>query len=116
MDEFISGEQCRRIYLDQEIDGQFDYVKCEDGEEKCNVRWKDEQEIEEAEAMQDAYIVEQERQAMYKQDRMLDSGINMPSSGFEMQASDETTIPRSSIKLLDISQFANYKDILYNIL
>ena len=37
VDEFISGERCRRIYLDQEMDGRFNYVQCKDGEEKCDV-------------------------------------------------------------------------------
>ena len=116
VDEFISGERCWWIYLDQEMDGRFNYVQCEDGEEKCNVCQKDEQAIEEAETMQNAYIAEQERQAMYKQDRMLDSGINMPSSSFGMQASDKTTTPSSSIELPDMSQLANHKDTLRNTL
>ena len=66
--------------------------------------------------MWNAYIAEQERQAMYKQDRMLDSGINMPSSSLGMQASNETTTPSSSIELPDMSQLANHKDTLRNTL
>jgi superfamily II DNA helicase RecQ len=37
VNQFISGERCRRICLDQEMDGRIDRVRCEDGEERCDV-------------------------------------------------------------------------------
>jgi len=37
VDRFISGAQCRRIDLDQEMDGRTDRVRCEEGEERCDV-------------------------------------------------------------------------------
>ena len=66
------------------MDGQFDYVGCEDSEEQCNVCQKDDQAIAEAEALQQAYIVEQEEWTRYKQDQVLNSSINILSSSIEM--------------------------------
>ena len=37
VDRFISGEQCRRIHLDQEMDGRTDRIQCKEGEEQCDV-------------------------------------------------------------------------------
>lgn len=34
---FMSGARCRRVYLDQEMDGRHDRVGCEDGEEACDI-------------------------------------------------------------------------------
>jgi hypothetical protein len=105
VNQFISGEQCRRIYLDQEMDGRVDRVRCEDGEERCDVCQKDDEAMEEVEALRQEYegmheqayegMHEQEQeeqeqeereQEEYEHDQMLDSGINIPSS-FEMQDS-----------------------------
>jgi superfamily II DNA helicase RecQ len=77
VDRFISGEKCRRIHLDQELDGRLDRVQCEDGEEKCDVCLKDSQIMAEAEELQQAYVTEE---VGHEHDQMLDSGINMPSS------------------------------------
>jgi superfamily II DNA helicase RecQ len=55
VDQFISGEYCRRICLDQEMDGRIDRVRCEDGEERCDVCEKDDGVIEEVEALREAY-------------------------------------------------------------
>jgi len=98
VDRFISREQCRRIYLDQEIDGRTDCIRCEEGEERCNVCQNDGEAAAEAEALQQAYITEQ--------DRMLDSSINMPSSSFEMPASDEAT-PSSNIHIQECNSTSN---------
>ncbi|KAH7413538.1 P-loop containing nucleoside triphosphate hydrolase protein, partial [Cadophora sp. MPI-SDFR-AT-0126] len=37
VERFMSGAKCRRIYLDQEMDGRIDRVRCEDEEERCDV-------------------------------------------------------------------------------
>jgi superfamily II DNA helicase RecQ len=37
VDRFISGAQCRRVGLDREMDGRVDRVRCEEGEERCNI-------------------------------------------------------------------------------
>ena len=37
MEEFLQGEQCRRVTLDREMDGRVDRVSCEEGEEVCDV-------------------------------------------------------------------------------
>jgi hypothetical protein len=89
VDRFISGEQCRRIHLDQEMDGQTDHSRCEDGEERCNVCQKDDEVVVEAEALRQAYA--EEEQSIYEHDQMLDSGINMPLS-IEMQGSIPSSI------------------------
>jgi RecQ family ATP-dependent DNA helicase len=34
---FMSGARCRRVYLDEEMDGRRDRIGCEDGEEACDV-------------------------------------------------------------------------------
>jgi hypothetical protein len=34
---FISGAGCRRVYLDQEMDGRIDQIRCEDKEEHCDI-------------------------------------------------------------------------------
>jgi hypothetical protein len=62
VDRFISGAQCRRIDLDQEMDGRVDRVGCKEGEERCNVYQKSNAIMEEAEALQQAYIAEQEKE------------------------------------------------------
>jgi superfamily II DNA helicase RecQ len=36
VERFLSGEKCRRIYLDQEMDGRVDRERCEEGEEQCD--------------------------------------------------------------------------------
>lgn len=132
VDRFINKEQCQRIYLDQEMDGRIDRVRCEDREEQCNVCQRDDQAIAEAEALRQAYIAEEEEQARYKHDQMLDSSIIIPSSdnilpsnsiniqandnispssSIDIQANDNPS-RSSSIELLDISRFASHRDAL----
>jgi superfamily II DNA helicase RecQ len=47
--EFISGAVCRRVILDQVMDGRMDRERCEEGEETCDVcQGKDEEERRQA--------------------------------------------------------------------
>jgi RecQ family ATP-dependent DNA helicase len=90
VDRFISGAQCRRIDLDQELDGRTDRRRCEEGEERCDVCQKSDSMMEEAEALREAYMAEQERQ------EALDSGIDMASQAFEQASSpsfEQTSSP-----------------------
>jgi superfamily II DNA helicase RecQ len=70
VNQFISGERCRRIYLDQEMDGRVDRVRCEDGEERCDVCQKDDEAMEEVEALRQAYKGMHERayEGMHEQE------------------------------------------------
>jgi hypothetical protein len=79
VNRFISRAQCRRIDLDQEMDGRVNRGGCEEGEERCDVCRKSNAMIEEAEALQQAYIAEQEKERC-QQEQALDSGISIPSS------------------------------------
>jgi superfamily II DNA helicase RecQ len=99
VDKFISGSQCRRIHLDQEMDGRVDRVGCEDGEEKCDVCQKDDNTMQEAEALRQAYHAEQEERVRYEQEWMLDSGIDIPSSSMMAKPVDvpSSSQPESSI-------------------
>jgi len=132
VDRFISGERCRRIYLDQEMDGRIDRIRCEEGEERCDVCQKDDKAVAEAEALQRAYIAEEEDQVRYEHDQMLDSGIIIPSSddilprsGINIQANDnispsssidiqanDNRSRSSSIELPDMSRFASHRNAL----
>ena len=87
MDKFLGGGKCRRIYLDSEMDDRHDQIRCEEGEEQCDVCEKDDAMSKDMEAQQAAYIEEeremQEQANQYereKQDQWLDSGIDVPSS------------------------------------
>lgn len=37
VERFVSGAKCRRIYLDHEMDGRIDRVRCEGEEERSDV-------------------------------------------------------------------------------
>jgi hypothetical protein len=52
---------------------------CKEGEERCDVCRKSDAIIEKAEALQQVYIVEQEKERC-QQEQALDSGISIPSS------------------------------------
>lgn len=78
----MSGAACRRIYLDQEIDGRVDRVRCEDKEERCDVCQESNTIIEKLEAQRQADQVEQD-----KQDPRVDSGIVIPSSSIVLPSS-----------------------------
>jgi RecQ family ATP-dependent DNA helicase len=74
VERFISGARCRRIYLDQEMDGRLDRTGCEDGEERCDVCREGEAMLQ---RMEEQQAFQQERE---RQDRMMDSGIDIPCS------------------------------------
>jgi hypothetical protein len=76
VERFVSGARCRRIYLDQEMDGRVDRVRCEDGGERCNVCQASDAMMEDLEAKRKAYVQE----VREKQDRLMDSAIDIPSS------------------------------------
>ena len=40
--DFIGGYNCRRVIMDQVMDGRIDRVECEEGEEQCDVCRKQE--------------------------------------------------------------------------
>ena len=79
-EQFISGISCRRVWLDQELDGRTDRRRCEKEEQVCDVCAEEDQMVAETEALREAYIANPEKDARYQEDRMLDSGIGMPSS------------------------------------
>jgi len=84
MERFLSGGKCRRIFLDAEMDGRDDRLRCEEGEERCDVCSNDDAIMEGLEAEREAYAHE-EREAYTQeqregQDRWMDSGIEIPSS------------------------------------
>jgi RecQ family ATP-dependent DNA helicase len=64
---FMSGARCRRVYLDQEMDGRRDRVRCEDGEEACDVCITTLEEV-------------------VQQNDMTDSGIDMSSGSIQPAA------------------------------
>jgi superfamily II DNA helicase RecQ len=80
VDRFISGISCRRVHLDHVLDGRTDRVRCEEGEEKCDVCQKDDWVTAHTEALQGAFMAEQDRQARHEPEQILDSGIHMSSS------------------------------------
>jgi hypothetical protein len=97
MERFLSGEKCRRIFLDAEMDGRETEVdkranrlQCEEGEERCDVCERDDATMAESEAQRAAYIQEEQE----RQDRWMDSGIDVPSSSVPAQKMD---IPSSSV-------------------
>lgn len=47
---FVSGAACRQIYLDREMDGRVNRVRCEDEEERCDMCRESDAMIEELEA------------------------------------------------------------------
>jgi superfamily II DNA helicase RecQ len=80
VEQFMSGASCRRVHLDHVLDGRTGRLRCEEGEVKCDVCAEEEREAAHIAALQRAYMAEQESEARREQDRMLDSGIDMPSS------------------------------------
>ena len=75
MEEFLGGEQCRRVTLDREMDGRVDRVSCEEGEEACDVcrqirrkrRREDEEDEEGAEGVESLFREERGSQARRRQ-------------------------------------------------
>lgn len=76
MERFLSGEKCRRIFLDAEMDGREDRVRCEEGEERCDVCENDDAMMAESEAQRVAYVrEEQERRQREEPDERIDGWI-----------------------------------------
>jgi RecQ family ATP-dependent DNA helicase len=88
VERFISGSKCRRIFLDREMDGRMDRLRCEEGEERCDVCQESDMMVERIEVQQRAYVREQ-------QDGVLDSGINILSSSIHSAELPETSAPSS---------------------
>jgi len=76
VERFVSGAGCRRVYLDREMDGRIDRVRCEDEEERCDVCQASGAMMDELEAQRQAYIQREQE----KQDRLIDSAIDIPTS------------------------------------
>ncbi len=76
VERFVSGAACRRVYLDREMDGRMDRVRCEDEEERCDVCQASDAMMDELEAQRQAYVQGEQE----KQDRLMDSAIDMPTS------------------------------------
>jgi len=41
--DFVGGYNCQRVIIDQVIDRRMDQVGCEEGEEPCDVCWRNQQ-------------------------------------------------------------------------
>jgi superfamily II DNA/RNA helicase len=100
---FISGARCRRVHLDQAMDNRFNRARCEEGEEVCDLCSKEDAIVGEADALQEAYNVEQEQgegdrhEQSKRQEPRLDSGIDIPSSsGIYSSTPTATYVPPSS--------------------
>jgi Superfamily II DNA helicase len=61
VDRFISSEQCRRVDLDGEMDGRVDRIRCEEGEERCDICQGSDAMMEEVEALCQTYQVEEDK-------------------------------------------------------
>ena len=76
VERFVSGAACRRVYLDREMDGRINRVRCEDEEEHCDVCQESDAIMDGLEAQRRACIQREQE----KQDRLMDSAIHMPTS------------------------------------
>ncbi|KAH7418918.1 hypothetical protein BKA64DRAFT_763810 [Cadophora sp. MPI-SDFR-AT-0126] len=85
VERFISSAKYRRIYLDQEMDGRIDRVKCEDEEERCDMCCESDAMMEELEAKRQAHV-EEARKEQEKQGRLMDSAIDIPSSSIRVSS------------------------------
>ena len=99
VERFISGARCRRIYLDQEMDGRLDRVRCEEGEERCDVCQGSDAMMERMDAQRQAFNQEEARRERQKQDRMMDSGIDIPSSSINVARFTSSEVDSSSMEL-----------------
>lgn len=78
MERFISGSKCRRIHLDQQMDGRMDRIRCEAGEERCDV-------CQQSDAMMEQ--LEQQRQAWTAQEQVRDGEASIDNN--EAPSDDE---------------------------
>ena len=63
VDQFISGMSYQRVHLDHELDDRTDRIRCEEGEEVCDVCAEDDRMAEHTAALQQEYVAEREREA-----------------------------------------------------
>jgi RecQ family ATP-dependent DNA helicase len=82
MPEFINGQVCRRVIMDRVMDGRDDRIKCEEGEEVCDVCAEDRQMME---ALEDAGWVPGEDEPFD------DSGIAVGSSEVSTQGQEQVS-------------------------
>ena len=76
VERFVSGAACRRVYLDQEMDGRIDRVRCVDEEERCDVCQARDAMMDKLEAQRQAYVPGKHEE----HDQSMDSAIHMPHS------------------------------------
>ena len=79
-EQFVSGISCRRVWLDQELDGRTNRIRCEEGEQRCNVCIEDDRIMTESDALREAYIAQQENKAHRRGVETCDSGVGLMSS------------------------------------
>jgi hypothetical protein len=82
VERFLSGAACRRIYLDQEMDGRVDRIRCEEEEERCDVCQESDAIMNTLESQRRAYV-----RGEQEQDPFIDSGIFMPTSSMPCPSS-----------------------------
>ncbi|KFZ23519.1 hypothetical protein V502_02000, partial [Pseudogymnoascus sp. VKM F-4520 (FW-2644)] len=96
--QFISGMSCQRIYLDYKLDDRSDRAQCEEGDEVCDVCSEDNQKATNTEALQRAYNAEQQKASQQGQERVWDSGVEIPSS-FPVVSMASSPPPRHPVLL-----------------
>ena len=94
VERFVSGAACRRVYLDREMDGRVDRARYKDEEERCDVCRESNAMMDELEAQRQAYVQREHE----KQERLMDSAIdipssNMPFSGFPSEGFESSNGP-----------------------
>jgi hypothetical protein len=94
VERFVSGAKCRRIYMDQEMDGRINRVRCEHEEERCDVCCESDTMMEELEVKRQAYIQEA-RMEQGKDNRFMDNAIDIPSSSIPFPSSPPA-LPRAA--------------------
>jgi len=80
VERFVSGAACRRVYLDREMDGRMDRVRCADEEERCDVCQASDAMMDGLAAQRQTYI----HQAQEHPNRFTDSAIDMPPSSIPL--------------------------------
>jgi hypothetical protein len=60
MERFISGTKCRRIHLDQQMDGRINRDRCEAGEERCDICQQSDAMMERLEQQQQAWTAQEQ--------------------------------------------------------
>ena len=80
------------------MDGWVDRIRCEEGEERCDICQGSDAMMEEAEALRQAYEAEEDEQENMwcRPERTLDSGIDIPSSQLVGQPSSPGAIQSAS--------------------